>query len=100
MPFAGCAGSASPDAASSRVITISKDTFRGEWPFTVDSGTLRCEPPQSVVFSTGGSDYGVNGSAMDAGYAPAQPIWKRSTDGYGPRVYIGDVIDRGLALCR
>ena len=99
MVSAGCATSERQDA-STRVITISRDSFQGEWPFTVDSGTLRCEQPQSVVFSTEGSDYGVNGSAMDAGYQEAQPIWRRATGGGGPRVSIDDVIDRGLELCR
>jgi Protein of unknown function (DUF2511) len=95
----GCGSTSAQNGSSARSITISKATFHGTWPFTVDAGTLRCEPPQSVVFSANGTDYGVNGSALDAGYKDAKPIWKKDPTGLAPNVSIGDVIDRGLQLC-
>jgi len=80
---------------------ISQGTFKGTWPFTVDHGTLSCEPPQSVAFTDpSGTTYGVNGSAQDAGHPNVTPIWKKDNSGNGgPRVYLGDVIDAGLKLC-
>ena len=58
------------------------------------------EEGEVVVFTADGTEYGVNGTAMDAGYRKIAPIWKKDPTGLTPRVNIGDVIDRGLALCR
>ena len=93
----GCGGT-QPRSAP-RAETIERASFAGTWPFTVDAGELRCEPPLSVVFRAGGEDYGVNGSARDAGYSNVTPIWLEDPSGQTPRVYLGDVTDRGLKLC-
>jgi hypothetical protein len=95
------AGGNSGGGSSPRTEQISKSTFRGTWPFTVDSGTLECDPPQSVYFTdSNGNQYGVNGSALDQGAKPVDPIWKKDNSPTGgPRVSIGDVIDAGLKLC-
>ena len=58
---------------------ISRADFGQEWPFTVESGTLRCSgygDYGAVTFTTAGVTYAVNGTAMstDAGI-PLEPIW-------------------------
>jgi hypothetical protein len=93
----GCGDTGSSDRHSA---TISRATFKGTWPFTVSSGVLRCEPPDTITFSAGGKTYAVNGPALDQGIPNVTPIWKRDgRTGYGPRLYLGDVNARGHDLC-
>ncbi|MEA2255070.1 MAG: hypothetical protein QOG35_1115 [Solirubrobacteraceae bacterium] len=90
-----------PAFAGSRTITISKRSFHGTWPFTVSKGRLSCKSHGrgigEVTFRARGRTYGLNGLALQAGFPRPNPIWKRA--GYGLRVNIGDVLERGLALC-
>jgi hypothetical protein len=100
--LAACGGSSdNGSGGATHSIDVSAATWHvGEWPFTVSSGTLSCTQPPfpgAVTFSTGGGEYAVNGTALDSGFADIKPIWKRA--GGGLRVDIGDMIDRGLALC-
>jgi hypothetical protein len=101
LAAAGCDSGSSGSSSDAHSKNISRTTFDGTWPFTVDHGTLACDPPQAVTFTDpSGNTYGVNGSALDAGEADVKPIWKKDTSASGgPRVYIGDVIDAGLKLC-
>ena len=79
---------------------ISEDSFEGKWPFTVSSGILKCEN-RLVIFSAGGVDYGINGSAKNAGYPEPHPIWKESDDSsVWPSVPMGDILRAGLKLCK
>jgi hypothetical protein len=82
-------------------IQISASEVSDEWPLTVDSGTLSCEPPSSVTFTTpDGTTYAVNGTAQTLSVAPdIDPIWKDDPDVPGAKINIGELIDRGLALC-
>src|SRR6266513_1723997 len=80
----GCGGgsksgsSGANGGGKSHAAELSRTQIGRDWPLTVDHGTLRCEAPQSVVFTApDGSDYGVNGSAMDAGFRDIKPIWRR-----------------------
>lgn len=82
--------------------TIKKREFKGNYPFTVDEGILRCEFNNGVplvYFMADGSVYAVNGSAQLA--SPKLPkmetIWASSTT--GGKVNISDVLDFGLSLC-
>jgi hypothetical protein len=71
-----------------------------EWPFTVDVGTLRCRDGVSVTFEADGTEYGVNGTAQDAGYPSVKPIWADDTElGHGLKVDISEVLDYGRSLC-
>jgi hypothetical protein len=55
---------------------ISRSEFGDTWPFTVESGELACVGPgKNVVFTTGGTTYGVNGTARSR-YPTVDPIWK------------------------
>jgi hypothetical protein len=84
---------------------VSRATFKGVWPFTVKRGTLKCIlPSQSVIFTSSGRTYAVNGMANSAtDYPPIDSIWARDpkplTPGYYEKKSIGDVIDAGLKLC-
>ena len=103
--FAGCASTATTTGTSGSrpsSVRVTRATWRhGEWPFTVASGVLACVHPPTigaVTFTTGGTVYAVNGTAMDAHYADISPIWRR-TSGPTPRVDIGGMVDQGLKLC-
>jgi hypothetical protein len=94
-----CAGSTSTTSGG-KSEHISRFTFHGAWPFTVDRGTLACLPIDQVIFTApDGTTYGVNGTARDHGYPDITPIWRKDPTVPGTRVYSGDVIDAGLALC-
>lgn len=55
---------------------ISRADFGEEWPFTVESGTLRCSGSGAVTFTTEGATYAVNGTASTVGAGIAiEPIW-------------------------
>lgn len=105
---AGCGGTTDTGSNAGdgdpHTVEIARDAFAGEWPFTVDSGTLRCEPITdelgAVTFDTGGETYAVNGTAKSRGDgASLDDIWAASEDGDGLQKDMTDVIDAGLALC-
>jgi Protein of unknown function (DUF2511) len=88
--------------------THSQSVTRGEfgegWPLTVDSGELRCEAGDAVVFKApDGTDYAVNGTAGDAGYLDIRPIWADNPDAltrdFIPKIAITPLIEAGLKLC-
>lgn len=79
--------------------TISRSTFTGVWPFTVDMGILGCIQPQSVTFAAQGTTYGVNSSALDTGSAPADPILAADPKRRDAKKTLRDVVTQGLALC-
>lgn len=74
------------------------------WPFTVDSGTIRCID-DSVVFVTGGTVYAINGiartRAADENWTDIfeSDIWAANPDIPDAKLNIGPIIDDGLALC-
>ena len=60
--------------------TITRADFGDEWPFTVDSGQLRCAA-SAVTFTTDdGRTYGVNGMALQRGFPEIHPIWSLADD--------------------
>ncbi|MFD0405003.1 DUF2511 domain-containing protein [Kitasatospora sp. NPDC127116] len=74
-------------------------TLISPWPFTVESGTLRCRSGQAVTFEAGGREYGVNGTAQ-ARYPKLLPIWADDPVlGNGLKVDISSMLNAGLALC-
>ncbi len=78
---------------------ISRQTFDGVWPLTVEFGTLRCERAFSVVFrAPDGTDYAVNGLAA-SDYPEIRPIWADDPSIPGSKINIGPLIDLGLTLC-
>ncbi|MFD8545680.1 hypothetical protein [Streptomyces sp. NPDC059649] len=88
-----------PPVSDTHVAVVTAGRFK-EWPFTVDIGTLRCRDGVSVTFEAGGTEYGVNGTAQDAGYPSVKPIWADDKElGNGLKVDISEVLDYGRGLC-
>ncbi|MGW4802959.1 hypothetical protein [Kitasatospora sp. NPDC004272] len=75
------------------------------WPFTVDSGVLRCQPASgAVTFQPGGKGdrYALNGAAKTIGYPGVETYWAldpQAPAGSGLRVGLTAAIDAGAALC-
>jgi hypothetical protein len=85
---------------------ISRDQLKDDWPFTVESGVLGCVAnPLSpgmpaVVFTTGDVTYGINGGALTGDVFPRiDPIMAKTSIGLY-KVNLGDMISRGLDLCK
>jgi hypothetical protein len=80
---------------------VSRAQYGTAWPLTVESGTLRCAPGRAVVFrTTDGTDYAVNGTAMDGSYEDIRAIWADDPTGVAPKIDISPLIQAGLKLCR
>lgn len=87
-------------------VLITKADYGEDWPYTVESGRLYCDPPGSnVVMETDGRIYALNGRAMgnatQRGYLNArETITLQDEYGY---FTVGDsqkIISRGLSMCR
>lgn len=79
---------------------ISKSTFNGTWPFTVESGVLECKNKYFAIFTSGGVSYGLNGAATSHGYKPIDPIWAPNPDIPGLKANVGPIINQALSLCQ
>lgn len=97
------AGCGSEDASDGQ--SVSRD-FIGEddWPLTVNSGEIRCQPSPggpAITFIVDGKTYALNGTAKthtDA--ADIDPIWAESPElGNGLKKDISPLIDFGLVKC-
>lgn len=100
--------------ANDKIVT--RADYGAEWPFTVDKGILRCSDNE-VTFSTGGTEYAVNGSAKSAGYSPMDSIWQPNIEliqemadatkitleeamgEFTLKISVGPMIKSGLELC-
>ncbi len=87
--------------------SVSRADYGNAWPLTVESGTLRCEEPGAVTFTSDedGTTYSVNGTAEGmaeaSGWQNIRPIWADDPNPTmeGLEISIGPLIDDGLALC-
>ncbi|MFG2440867.1 hypothetical protein [Streptomyces sp. NPDC048508] len=78
-------------------VTASRFT---EWPFTVTAGVLTCTAGAVTFEPAGGPRYAVNGTAKDSGYPDISPIWADDKElGYGLKIDISEVLNKGLSLC-
>ena len=86
-------------------VLITKAEYGEDWPYTVDSGFLYCDPPGSnVVLKADGTVYALNGRAMgnaaEKGYLDArESITLKDENGYFTVGNVGKIIERGLAMC-
>jgi len=53
---------------SSETVRVTRQQFGDEWPFAVREATIECRPDNVILLTTGQRTYGLNGTAMDAGY--------------------------------
>jgi hypothetical protein len=95
-----CTGSPS---GRSRDVTVTASDYGSEWPFTVDSVTLRCGDAAltHVVVEARGVTYALNGSARGSAQVK-DGSWRdsRAVQKQDPFVAVpGDLIQRGLRLC-
>ncbi|HTU15936.1 MAG TPA: DUF2511 domain-containing protein [Solirubrobacterales bacterium] len=98
--LAGCEGSGSSSRDSSSSGSISQSDLGKKWPLTVDHGTLGCDGMGVLFEAPDGTTYGLNGTAQTMGYPGIDPIWKPDPLGYGLKINIGALMDRGLELCQ
>ncbi len=74
--------------------------FTGDWPLSIEEGTLWCYPAFAVTIMAGGTEYALNGLARGRGeWAEVDPIWVDNPDIEGFKIDIGPLIDLGLTLC-
>lgn len=83
---------------------VSQSTFPEPWPLSVDQGTLRCMPGNSVVFvADDGTIYALNGLARGRAereeWREVDEIWVDNPNLPGTKISIGPLIDLGLDLC-
>jgi hypothetical protein len=88
---------------------VSKSTFNGKWPVSVDGGTLTCDATKggSITFAPDDSTdvYAENGTAMSwapkEGWKNFREIWLPASypDDYGPNVNATDFDNEGHKLC-
>jgi hypothetical protein len=91
----GCSGGGSAEAGTRH---ITRADYGDEWPLTVESGTLSCQPGGAIVFTAeDGTAYGVNGLAAD--FAEIDSIWADNPSGVTPKLNIGPLIEDGQELC-
>ncbi len=85
---------------------ITRAEYGDDWPFSVASGRLYCDPPGSnVVLESSGKIYALNGraigSASQRGYIDARKsIMLKDGQGFFTVGDIQRIISRGLAMCR
>lgn len=80
---------------------ITKSTFKGDWPLTVDSATIACgaKNKQSVGVKVNGTTYALNGTAKTFEKWPGlEPVWAPDPS-TGASVSVGDLIDYGQEYC-
>lgn len=84
-----------------QTVEVTADQFGDKWPLTVDKGTLHCEAPTRIVFTTpDGQKYGVNGSAAND-YISILEITK-DTENMGVKFKMNSsiLIEEGMKLCQ
>jgi hypothetical protein len=90
-------------ASASDQASINRATFEGQWPFTVDSGVVRCTQVESVIFIHDRKSYALNGLARSDGiYKDVREIWADNpAEGAqaGQKIDLSPVIRLGLSLC-
>jgi hypothetical protein len=95
---------ATPEPAPSIEGKITREEYGAKWAFSVDEGVLACDGKNgvgAVTFASGGKIYAVNGVAKQKGlYQPLELIWVDDPSIKGAKKNLGDIIDRGLKLCK
>src|SRR4051812_31519701 len=87
-------------------VNLTQAQYGNDWPLTVDSAVVRCrnsaaEGVGSVTVEINGTEYAVNGTAMDSEKWPdfnKSSYWRDDTSlGQGVKISIGPIIDKGLS---
>jgi hypothetical protein len=79
---------------------VSRKTFDGVWPFSVEWGILSCQSRAVTFIAPDGTVYGLNGWALDRlGAAKVNPIALPHPDDPDRHLSIGDLEAAGRRLC-
>lgn len=108
LTIAACGGSAAParddaepDAPQAAGGSVSRSTFDGDWPLTVESGELHCFRGDGgrlkvVMEAPDGGVYALNGTARaESGWIDGYDILEADAI----PADLSDLIERGLTLC-
>lgn len=90
---------ADPAPPTPRGVEVTRAQYGDQWPFTVESGFVDCEPPGSAIFRTRLGTHGLNGLAKSRGVPDVRPIWRDDPNNPGLKVNIGAMIDLALDQC-
>lgn len=82
----------------SRTRNVSRASYVGEWPLTVESATIGCDGSNPWV-RLGADFYALNGTGRGGGYKDIDPIWAYDSNGDGLKVNIGPLREDALKLC-
>lgn len=93
--------------AQSAGLSISRNEYGDNWPYTIPEGILNCEVRMAggykkldVTLTYNGETYAINGSARgSAKYRPLEEIWKDDPRYPGSKVPDPGIVQRGTALC-
>lgn len=104
--LASAAAQAQPSTQPGTYQVVTRATFAGPWPLTVEQGTLSCYRGRAIIFTSGGRTYAVNGTALSVGkslgyaWERINPIWRDSPDIPGTKVHVSALISAGQKLCK
>lgn len=83
-----------------KTLAISAAQYGDKWPLTVDKGTLSCEPPTHIIFTTAeGKKFGVNGSASNDNLSILEIAKETENLGVKFKMDTSFLIDEGMKLC-
>lgn len=109
--FAAISNRTSPENSSLPNTTgefISLEEYGRKWPLTIQQGHLNCRSrtiaryeKKDVTITLDGKTWALNGSARGSGdFLPLEDIWRDNPEIEGAKMSVGDIIGRGLRLCR
>lgn len=85
-------------------LLITQKDYGDKWPFTKEKGILTCKGANKigeVILTAEGVSYAVNGIAKGTKkYQPLDKIWADNAAIPGTKKNLGDIIEKGLTLCR
>lgn len=83
-----------------KTLQISAAQYGDKWPLTVDKGTLSCEQPDRIVFTTSeGQRFGINGSASNDQLSILEITKETENLGVKFKMDTSFLIDEGMKLC-
>jgi len=86
----------------SNTLKVKASDFGADWMLTVSEGELKCEGSGgsgAVSFTSDGTTYAVNGTAMGMRYKDIDPIWLADTPPV-PKKSLAPLLKKGLTLCK
>lgn len=83
-----------------KTLAITSAQYGDKWPLTVEKGTLSCEPPTRIIFTTeDGKKFGVNGTAANDHTSILEIAKETENLGVKFKMDASFLIDEGMKLC-